>query len=298
MRLFILCGLSAAVLAGCTNVGSYSKALGTPKNPLPTFGSAPANGFWLTNYKILSSVAFDAKTNQVQCILSEDDMATTGQMCPTEKQYVEAGFALSDFYCDNFFRWADESQRRRKFARGIVSDAGTAIATIMGLANAGENVVAGAAAGFGLIDKSFRNYDESFVVAPDLSIVQSLVLTAQDNFREATLGSSGHVPASYATAQTVVLRYANMCSTLGMKALLNRAAAERQSAIAEDTKTKREEGSDGGSDGQAGGAARPPDGAAVGQDGEKRTKAVTPAAEPATPARDRGAETQSYITPG
>ncbi|MEL7447493.1 MAG: hypothetical protein AAGK02_17105, partial [Pseudomonadota bacterium] len=132
--------------------------------------------------------------------------------------------------CSEFFRDADESQRRRKYGRALTNDVGTAVSTVLGLANAGENIVTGVAAGVGLADSAWRNYDEAFVVSPDLSNVRTLVLTSQDLFRQRTLEK---LPTDYGTAQSVILRYAEECSTLGMKALLNKSTNAQETELKE-----------------------------------------------------------------
>lgn len=122
--------------------------------------------------------------------------------------------------------------------------------TILGLANAGEDIVTGVAAGFGFGDSLWRNYDEAFVVAPDLSNVRALVLAAQDVFRKRTYEQE--LPTDYATAQSVILRYANQCSTLGMQSLLNQSANQQQQAL----KQAATEQPSGNVDGDDEGAAR------------------------------------------
>lgn len=209
-------------------------ALGTTKNPYPTLASphqkgkpTGRNAFVDANYEILLDAARQGNTSYVE----------THKM----KIYLDAGFALSDFYCDAFFRDADESQRRRRFGRAFTNDAGTAISTILGLANAGQNVVTGVAAGFGFGDNLWRNYDDAFVVAPDLSNVQALVNAAQDNFRGKTFGKNKdkeytELPNTYGKAQSVVMRYANLCSTLGMRALLSQSADDQRTQLQDETR--------------------------------------------------------------
>jgi hypothetical protein len=183
------------------------------------------NPFVQANYDILKSAMTDGKLNDVK--LGKDGKADPLPM----RKYLGAGFALSDYYCEEFFRQADESQRRRHFGRGLTNDAGTAIATILGLANAGQGVVTGVAAGFGFGDNVWRGYDDAFVVSPDLATVRSLVMAAQDDLREKTLGTNATLPTGYGKAQSVIMRYANVCSTLGIQALLNQSADEQRQKL-------------------------------------------------------------------
>lgn len=145
--------------------------------------------------------------------------------------FLAAGFDLADEYCDAFFEDADESQRRRQFGRAATNDAGTAISTILGLANAGENLVTGVAAGFGLADGLWRNYDEAFVVGPDLANVQALVNARQRAFRHDLHTGKAQFPDNFIEAQSEIRRYAGFCSYLGMTALLNSAARAEQEEL-------------------------------------------------------------------
>jgi len=228
MRLFISIVL-IFLASGCTS--NLSSKLGTLKNPHPVL-SRPGgmaekefvNPFVAANYNVLLEATIATKNNRTLAEVGKDNMA----------RYLTAGFALSDFYCEQFFADADESQRRRRFGRGVTNDVGTAIAAVLGLANAGQNVVTGAATSFGLADSLWRNYDDAFLVTPDLSNVKTLVYAAQDNFRQKTF--SAELPKQYGSAQSVIMRYAHTCSTLGMKALLSQAANQQKAELEAETK--------------------------------------------------------------
>lgn len=170
----------------------------------------------------------DAKAQTAEQSASEQEPAIDDR---TMREYLSAGFALTDIYCERFFRKADESQRRRKFGRAFTNDVGTVMTTILGLANAGENIVTGSQAIFGFGDSLWRNYDDAFVISPELATVRTLVLAKQDNFRERTLGKTVPLPTTYSGAQSVILRYADSCSYLGMKALLDQSAIQQRSDL-------------------------------------------------------------------
>jgi len=233
MRRMVLLLSLVSLLCGCTPMRAK---LGTLKNPYPVMvqpvrvadkvnpGRQPENPFVAANYMILmTAVKTDTTTGLPALRTGKVDTATM-------RQYLDAGFALSDIYCAHYFRDAEESRRRRQFGRSITNDTGTAISTILSLANAGQNIVGGSAAFFGLADKTWRSYDDAFVVAPDLSQVRELVVNAQDVFRKRTMEDAAGqdaFPTNYAKAQSVIQRYAEICSTLGMRALLNSATADK-----------------------------------------------------------------------
>lgn len=226
MRAMLLILLVPA-LAGCATVGRYANALDPSKNPHRVLHAPDESRddaispFARANYAVLQEALTSAENGR-------ENLRRVGS--DNMRRYLGAGFALSDIYCEEYFRRTDEAQRRRQFGRSATNDVGTAVSTVLGLASAGENVVTGVAAGFGLLDTTFRNYDDAFVAGPDLAQVRSLVLAAQDDFRARTVATNAVLPADYGTAQTVIMRYANMCSFLGMRSLLNRtsAAAEQR----------------------------------------------------------------------
>lgn len=155
---------------------------------------------------------------------------------PTEadiKHYMNAGFTLTDMYCDGFFRQTNQSFRKRKFGRNATNDVGTAITAILGLTGVGPNAIAGVATGVGFADSTWRNYDESFVVSPELDTVRSLVLAAQDQFRTET---ADKMPTDYMTARSAVIRYAGLCSFLGMQSLLNQSVDQQRRQLQNDAK--------------------------------------------------------------
>ncbi len=133
-------------------------------------------------------------------------------------RFLLAGLTLSDYYCDKFFRETNQSARHRRFSRGVANDAGGVVSAVLGLVKAGSVATGAAGAGFAAIDSSFRNYDDSFLVTPDLATMRRLVLAAQDDMKANIVGLP---PKSFPAAESAILRYAGLCSFLGMQDLLN-----------------------------------------------------------------------------
>lgn len=131
------------------------------------------------------------------------------------KLHVRSGLALSDYFCTNFFDRISEHSGKRRFARNTTNDVGTMVSTVLGLASAGSGLTGGVGAGFGLLDSSWRNYDENFLVSADLPTLRRLVLSEQAKFRDTLV-----MPDNYPDATNVILRYADLCSFVGMKGLL------------------------------------------------------------------------------
>jgi hypothetical protein len=132
--------------------------------------------------------------------------------------YTRAGFALSDLYCKNFFRRVATNSQKRGFARNNFNDVGAAISAILGLSKASSALTGGVGAGFGVVDGVFRTYDQQFLISPDLASVQKRVFTAQGALVADVYKKS---PSNYFDATMRIADHANLCSYVGMKALIN-----------------------------------------------------------------------------
>lgn len=141
-------------------------------------------------------------------------------------RYLKNGFALSDLYCENFFRRIALRWSQRRFARDTTNDVGAAVSAILGLTNVASPVTGGVGAAFGLIDGTFRNYDEIFVVDADLPGLQKLVRAERTKIRE-KLAPGKNYPTEYSDAFSAIQHYATLCSYIGMKGLLSE-SMERQ----------------------------------------------------------------------
>lgn len=138
------------------------------------------------------------------------------------KDYYNAGIALSDIYCDDYFRRIAMSKQKRQFGRATTNDVGTAASAGLGLLSAGSLLTGGVGTLFGLSDNLFRNYDSAFVVEPNLGKMLNLVQSAQSAMRA---GADSDSFTTYLEAHRAVSSYAQMCSYVGMDALLDRAIA-------------------------------------------------------------------------
>ena len=141
-------------------------------------------------------------------------------------RYLRSGFALSDIYCDTYFRRIALRWSQRRFARDTTNDVGAAISAVLGLAKVASPVTGGVGAGFGLIDGTFRNYDEIFVVSPDLPGLQKLVRAERAKLKR-EVSETKAFPVHFADAHAVIQNYAGLCSYVGMKGLLSE-SMERQ----------------------------------------------------------------------
>lgn len=152
-------------------------------------------------------------------------------------RYVQAGFGLSDLYCQRFFIVASQAALRRRFARNVGTATDSLVGTVLSLATAGETAIGIINAGFGAIDSTFQNMDDSFMVAPDLENVRALVHASQDAYRTETLGKN--LPQSYAAARAVIERYAGICSYTGMRRLVNVSVSDQSGRLQARTDQQR-----------------------------------------------------------
>lgn len=268
--------LAASLVAGCTS-GSLNNALGTPKNPTPVFADPDPNARYKDDQSVFIRADYGVLLEAIQFpkpVTASDPTAknaseiksltivTKGNASTAEiRRYLAAGFNLSNFYCKRFLNKTDEAYRRRRYARSLGNDVGTAVTTVLGLANAGEAAVSALAAATGVVDSALRNYDDSFLITPELGTVKGLLRAAQANFRAQYLGLEGVLPSDYDTAQSVIQDYADLCSFQGMKELLTISASQQQSTLKTATEklVKPRAVADGGSDEPAGAEPTPAD---------------------------------------
>lgn len=218
-KIFCLIFMLGFSVSGCSST-TLSDRLDPMKNPHNVFKKNEKNEFAIFHFNVLREPYLNNSGNYLEGLQENK---------PEKIQtYLESGFALSDLYCDDFLNQIEESQRRRKFGRALSSDAGAAITTILGLASAGQGVVAGSAAFFGLADSTWRQYDDAFTLSPDTSSIRNLVNSAKDAYRaEIPEFSRPTFPKNYSKAQSYILRYANICSTLGIQGLLNQSTNQQ-----------------------------------------------------------------------
>ena len=153
--------------------------------------------------------------------------------------FVDAGIALSNHYCSRFFRAVNHSARHRRFARSASNDVGGAVSAVLGLVQAGSGVTGGIAAGFSFLDSGFRNYDDSFIVDPNLAGLQSLVHAAQHDM---VIRMDNNKPKNIFRAVSRIDQYSNLCSFLGMQNLLNKSIESKTEAIKKETNSNENTG--------------------------------------------------------
>ncbi len=150
------------------------------------------------------------------------------------RRYLEAGFGLSDIYCQRFFVIASQARLKRRFARNAFTSVDSLVGTVLSLSAAGETALGIVNAGFGAVNSTFQNMDNSFLVAADLENVRALAQSAQDAYRAEAMRTD-HLAISYPAARSVIERYAGICSFTGMRRLVNVSVGAQTRQIDQET---------------------------------------------------------------
>ncbi|GLR48074.1 hypothetical protein [Sphingomonas astaxanthinifaciens] len=159
-------------------------------------------------------------------------------------RYMEAGFGLSDIYCDRFFTVAGQSRQSRRVQRNAFKVADTLFNSFLTVLRTGETAVGLSSAGFSAVDGAYGAIDDAFVVAPDRDDVRKLVQGAQQIYR-ADAFRAANKPKSYVGARAVLTKYAWICSFDGMKSLVTSSLKEKAEEQEQVAQQARESGGDG-----------------------------------------------------
>lgn len=140
------------------------------------------------------------------------------------RAFAQAGFALSDLYCRTFFRRLALHSNERRYSHSVVNGVGTLASAIMGLASVGSAATGAVGTAFGTADAAFTNYDATFLVEPDPSLLQQDVMKRQGDVESDfdTAWTDKKKPAlTYYDANKYIERHAAFCTFYGMKAIIN-----------------------------------------------------------------------------
>ena len=174
-----------------------------------------------------------AKGTEAQCVYYKELPADAQARNKVLFDYVSAGFSLTDIYCARFFTVVTASAQNRAFGKSVFGGVDTLVGSILNLSNAGKTAIDITNGGFGLIDTTFDAYDSAYLVAPDMANVRKLVLAAQNEYRANVLEGDKDFPQTYATARSIIERYAGLCTFPGMRQMVNDSISEKTDDIEE-----------------------------------------------------------------
>jgi hypothetical protein len=206
----VRCGLALILLlAGCTD----GQRLSAIVDPPPLGGPGGSNFAILLRGQASSAALTGATFYEVMnaSAIVPDDHAKA-------RRYLASGIALSDQLCGNWFQQLGRAQAEANANADLVSGAGALSSTIMGLAGAAAPAVGALAGATGFVQSSIRSEQANFIVAPDVSVVQSLLNTSRQT-KAAELLQLGQ-DYDYETATIKLTGYSNMCSHLAIRRLV------------------------------------------------------------------------------
>jgi hypothetical protein len=97
--------------------------------------------------------------------------------------FVQAGMNDIDRRCDAYLAWLDNKRRWREPIIKQFHDTSAATAAILGLSAVSPQTIAIVATVFGFAQNSFTNFHSRLITEVDHSVVQTVVLDNQNNFR-------------------------------------------------------------------------------------------------------------------
>jgi hypothetical protein len=143
--------------------------------------------------------------------------------------YMQSGFSLANLYCSLYFQKLARDQAILEYHRTQISLASGLATGLMGIFQAGSAATGATGAALGFLGASVDNINTSFLLAPKIESLESLVIKAHTAF------ASNIKPEDYATfpqAQTLVNRYAGICTFRGLKDLVDQSVANAEATSA------------------------------------------------------------------
>jgi hypothetical protein len=213
------------------NPGSSVDAKGGPSDcytgkDLPVFRPKFVQG-----YRIV-----DERSESVEspaCLLFKPSKQP-GDLKSALTDYLDNGYGLADLYCSRFMIIAAETRQARQIQKSTFNAVNVMMSTVLNALSAGANAMNVATGGFGLIDSTYKNIDDAFVITPEKDTLVRLVQVAQASFRKE---ADGTPPVSYADARARLERYSSICTYDAMKGMVNTSVLLATQSLVEEQKT-------------------------------------------------------------
>lgn len=140
------------------------------------------------------------------------------------RKFFEEGYVYAVSICTGYFQQADYTKSQRTFARRESNIVGGLISAALGLAEASVKTVSGVGVAFSALDSSFDAYDSSFLVSPQLGLMEQIVKQKMEeiylNENRGDFNSIGQVITSLSKIST-------SCSQTGMQVLVDEAVNDK-----------------------------------------------------------------------
>ena len=217
----LLCAGLLLATAGCdpqTDRMFFRQGIGTELNSGDIEASTKAQNDYVKFVCQQAGLSYFDDGGSITC--EEPNKPSTWQL------FVQAGMNDIDQRCDAYLAWLDYVRRAKDPTLNMLSDAATYSALIMDRAGVSAAPIAITGAALGFARNTFTNVASRLILEVNHSAVQSVVLTAQKDFREDLLGSvdrkiSPVVIASKPAAIYALRSYLRLCMPVTIEAEIN-----------------------------------------------------------------------------
>lgn len=131
---------------------------------------------------------------------------------------VQSGMNDIDQRCDAFLGWLDEKRRNQEPILNELHTVAAATQAIMNAAGVGANPITIVGVAFGLASDTFTNVRSSLLLEVDKSTVETIVINAQNRYRQ---GLIGLVINNRATAVYALRSYLRICTPFTISNQIN-----------------------------------------------------------------------------
>lgn len=218
--------LLVLVLSGCSKFTSYQTPFSI-EDPSIKGENLFAGGTMISSTKKRYWFSYRYALEKGGYIVVDDKdfpyFKTIGFRAPVENkdanyQFWQEGQAYARSLCSDFFRRISLAKAHRDHAQKQTNIVGGIITAGMGLASASPEVVGGTGLLFSGAESSFDAYNASYLVTPDLGLMEALVRAIQ-NKRDETVTKNDLLHVSDTINQ--LNEYVYPCTYTGMQALLD-----------------------------------------------------------------------------
>lgn len=139
-------------------------------------------------------------------------------------QFFQEGYVYASSICMGYFQQADYTKSQRTFFRRGTGIASGLVAGVMGLAEVSAKTIGVTTIGFSALDTSLDAYDNSFLVSPQLGLLEKAIL---DNMHKIYKIEDRNNFNSVAEVVISLSKIANVCSQTGMQAFVDESLNEK-----------------------------------------------------------------------
>ncbi|WP_151745020.1 hypothetical protein [Acinetobacter calcoaceticus] len=242
MKIIILIAISIT-LSGCSLFPKYQTAYNIPEVTIQGtywYGgnmlTSTNRRYWLTYERAIEAEGYKtSRTNQILTKASKaGDFTTIDYQIPKDgnnsmrqklnRQLFIEGSIYARSLCLSYFQNASFTKAHRENLRRQSNITGGLISAALGLADASVSAISGVGVAFSSLDSSFDAYNTSFLVSPNLGLVERAVFTQFDAISEKYKNFEFNYVAETLKALS---EYDQTCSQTGMQAIVDNALSKQ-----------------------------------------------------------------------